>query len=162
MDIVLVAALGKERQLGLDNKLLWKLPGDLPRFKEMTMGCPIVMGRKTYDSIGRPLPGRTNIVITRDEQHLIDGVEIAHSAEQALKLAKQDQDSDTVFIIGGGEIYSLFLPLANRLELTLVNDSPEADAFFPEYSNEFNEVARHPNQADELHYDYVSYRRKAG
>lgn len=162
MDIVLVAALGKEQQLGFDNQLLWKLPGDLPRFKAMTMGSPIVMGRKTYDSIGRPLPGRTNIVITRDEQHVIDGVKIAHSAEQALEFAKQDHNIDKVFIIGGGEIYSLFLPLANCLELTLVNDSPEADAFFPEYSNEFYEVSRQSNQVDDLHYDYVSYRRKAG
>lgn len=160
MDIVLVAALGKERQLGLDNKLLWELPGDLPRFKEMTMGCPIVMGRKTYDSIGRPLPGRTNIVITRDKQHAIDGVEMAHSAEQALEIAAKDK-TDKIFIIGGGEIYSLFLPLANSLELTLVHDSPKADAFFPEFSDAFVEVSRQVNQADELSYDYVQYRRKS-
>lgn len=165
MDIILVAALGKERQLGLDNQLLWKLPGDLPRFKAMTMGSPIVMGRKTYDSIGRPLPGRKNIVITRDQQLVIEGVEIAHSTEHALQMVVNasaiTDHNDKVFVIGGGEIYSLFLPLATRLELTLVNDSPKADAFFPEYSNAFNEVTRQSNQADELHYDYVSYRRKA-
>ena len=176
MEIVLVAALGNERQLGLDNQLLWQLPGDLPRFKAMTMGCPIVMGRKTYDSIGRPLPGRTNIVITRDKQCVIDGVETVNSTEQALKVAliatqnittqnkeaneaESNVRSNKVFIIGGGEIYSLFLPLASGLELTLVNDSPKADAFFPEYSDQFQEISRQPNQADDLHYDYVSYRR---
>lgn len=162
MDIVLIAALGNERQLGFDNQLLWQLPGDLPRFKEMTMGCPIVMGRKTYDSIGRPLSGRTNIVLTRDEQCVIEGVEIAHSTRQVLQIAEQNKNTETVFIIGGGEIYSLFLPLANRLELTLVSDSPKADAFFPEYHSAFSEVSRQPNQAGGLHYDYVSYRRNTG
>lgn len=161
MEIILVAALGKERQLGLDNQLLWKLPGDLPRFKEMTMGSPIVMGRKTYDSIGRPLPGRKNIVITRDDSLVIEGVEITHSTEQALTIAKQENDDGKVFVIGGGEIYSLFLPVATSLELTLVEDSPAADAFFPEYGNEFNEVSRQENQVDALRYDYVTYRRNA-
>lgn len=161
MDIVLVAALGKERQLGLNNQLLWQLPGDLPRFKDMTMGSPIVMGRKTYDSIGRPLPGRTNIVISRDQRLQIEGAEVAHSTEQALSIAAEDENAKKVFIIGGGEIYSLFLPVATGLELTLVDDSPHADAFFPEYSAQFTEVGRQQNDASGLRYDYVSYRRNS-
>ncbi len=160
MDIVLIAAVGNERQLGLDNQLLWDLPGDLPRFKEITMGSPIIMGRKTYDSIGRPLPGRRNIVISRDKNLNIDGVDIAHSVEDAAALAEAD-NTDQVFVIGGGEIYSLFLPASNVLELTEVHDSPKADAFFPDYNDGFVEVSRLRNEADDLRYDYVRYERNS-
>lgn len=163
MNIVLIAAIGKQRQLGLNNELLWKLPGDLPRFKQMTMGAPIVMGRKTFDSIGRPLPGRANIVLSRNADLQIDDVQVATTVEQALNIAKQQQ-TDNVFIIGGGEIYSLFLEQANVLELTLVDDSPNADAFFPEFltnsdSSAFKEISRETNQADDLRYHYVRYER---
>lgn len=181
MNIVLVAAIGEQRQLGLNNELLWQLPGDLPRFKEMTMGAPIVMGRKTFDSIGRPLPGRTNIVLTRNAELSIEGVVMASSVEKALDIAKKEQ-AENVFIIGGGEIYQLFLEQANVLELTLVEDSPEADAFFPEYlvacsqlsdavqesslakktpltEKHFKEISRLTNQAGDLRYHYVRYER---
>ena len=162
MNIVLIAAIGKERQLGLNNELLWQLPGDLPRFKQITMGAPIVMGRKTFDSIGRPLPGRANIVLSRNAELQIDGVQIATTIEQALDIAEQEQ-SDDVFIIGGGEIYSLFLDQANVLELTLVDDSPKADAFFPEIVSSstagFKEVSRESKLAGDLRYHYVRYER---
>lgn len=170
MKIILVAAIGQQRQLGLNNELLWKLPGDLPRFKAMTMGSPIVMGRKTFDSIGKPLPGRTNIVISRNTALAIDGVTVVASVEAAVKAAKQEQ-AENIFVIGGGEIYTLFLPEADVLELTLVDDSPEADAFFPEYLTDikteslensesaFLEVTRETNQSENLRYHYVRYER---
>ncbi len=164
MKITLVAAIGQQRQLGLNNELLWKLPGDLPRFKAMTMGSPIVMGRKTYDSIGKPLPGRMNIVISRNEDLTIDGVTVVASTEAAVTAAEKT-DAENIFVIGGGEIYTLFLTEADVLELTLVDDSPEADAFFPEYvipkshENAFVEVSRETNQAGDLRYHYVRYER---
>jgi len=122
------------------------------------MGSPIIMGRKTFDSIGRPLPGRQNIVISRDPDLKIDGADIANSVDQALELAKT-QNAEKVFVIGGGEIYGLFLPSANTLELTEVKDSPKADAFFPEYNNSFVEISRLRNDANDLIYDYVRYER---
>lgn len=166
MNIVLVAAIGEQRQLGLNNELLWQLPGDLPRFKEMTMGAPIIMGRKTFDSIGKPLPGRTNIILTRNADFKVEGAKIATSVDEALSIAQQKQPKN-VFIIGGGEIYQLFLSKANVLELTLVDDSPKADAFFPEYldnsfenlKNSFQEMSKQSNQANGLRYHYVRYER---
>jgi len=174
MNIVLIAAIGQQLQLGLNNELLWHLPGDLPRFKAMTMGAPIVMGRKTYDSIGRPLPGRTNIVLSRDLSLEIDGVKTATSIEQAIQIAQLSylshpskkeklEQPENLFVIGGGEIYRLFLPQANVLELTLVEDSPEADAFFPNYLDDSNhsfiEVNRQSNKSDDLIYHYIRYER---
>jgi dihydrofolate reductase len=166
MKIILVAAIGKERQLGLNNELLWKLPGDLPRFKEMTLGSPIIMGRKTYDSIVRPLPGRKNIVISRDSSIKIDGVSVASSNKEAVEQAEtgasEKEPIENVFVIGGGEIYALFLPVSDALELTLVNDSPHADAFFPDFSGQkFHEISRQSNQAENLSYDYVRYERSS-
>lgn len=162
MNIVLVAAIGEQRQLGLNNELLWQLPGDLPRFKEMTMGAPIIMGRKTFDSIGKPLPGRTNIILTRNADFKVEGAKIATSVDEALSIAQQKQPKN-VFIIGGGEIYQLFLSKANVLELTLVDDSPKADAFFPEYlehsENSFQETSRQSKQTNSLRYHYVRYER---
>ena len=158
MDIILIAAIGRNRELGKDNQLLWQLPGDLPRFKALTMGCPIIMGRKTFASIGRPLPGRHNIVVTRNSAFSCPGVTVVHTIEQALAAGRQSSAA-TLFVIGGGEIYRLFLPLATQLELTLVDDAPPADAFFPAYSDDFSEVARETNRADGLRYDYVTYER---
>ena len=173
MELVLVAAIGLNRELGYRNQLLWNLPGDLPRFKAMTMANPIIMGRKTFDSIGRPLPGRHNIVLSRSSEPVHEGVATVTSVEEALTAAQRGDgfgdggpsDNPKAFIIGGGEIYRLFLPLANRLELTLVNDAPLADAFFPDYLSthpqRFVETARVSNQVDGLQYDYVSYQRCA-
>lgn len=180
MNIILVAAIGQQRQLGFNNELLWKLPGDLPRFKEMTMGSPIIMGRKTFDSIGRPLPGRTNIVITRNADLVIEGTTVVTSVKQAIDIAGKESSASkkpstskdsldkNIFVIGGGEIYSLFLAEADVLELTLVDDSPEADAFFPDFLRDtstesihssFKEVSRETNQTNDLRYHYVRYER---
>ena len=127
--ISIIAAIGRNRELGKDNSLLWSLPADMKFFRSTTKGKSILMGRKTFESIGRPLPDRQNIVITRNPDYRADGVEIANSLNQALQIAK----SEEVFIIGGAEIYDLALPKADKLYLTQIDaDFKEADTFFPE------------------------------
>ena len=129
----MIAAIGKNRELGKGNDLLWKIPDDLKRFKELTKGHPIIMGRKTYESIGRPLPGRSNIVITRDQKWAAEGVITVVSMEEAISLSKTKPGNDEIFIIGGGQIYELGLTCADKLYLTLIDDAKEADSFFPDY-----------------------------
>lgn len=138
-----IAVIGtRTRVLGRDNELVWDIPNDLKRFKEMTMGHPIVMGRKTFESIGRPLPGRTNIVITRDKEYKIDGCEIIHSIDGALEKARE-LDKEEIFIIGGGQIFAQTLDQTDRLYLTLVDSDDPGDVMFPEYKNEFTkEISR--------------------
>ncbi len=135
----LIAVIGKNRELGKDKELLWHIPGDLPRFKKITTGHPIIMGRKTYESIGRVLPERTNIVVTRDLNFSQSGLQVAHTIEEALVLAEKAIGSEEIFVIGGGEIYTQALHLADRLYLTLVDRTSTADTFFPKYS-EFDKV----------------------
>lgn len=127
--ISLIVAVSDNNVIGDKGKLPWQLPADLRRFKELTLGHPIIMGRKTYESIGRALPGRRNIVITRDKNYLCHGVDVAHSWNQALSLCNS---KDEVFIIGGGEIYKIALPLADRIYLTRVHISARGDTYFPE------------------------------
>lgn len=159
MEIILVAAIGENGEMGLNNDLLWHLPGDLPRFKNITMGHPIIMGRKTYDSIGRALPGRTNIVVTANEHWQADGVEVANDLDKALELASAN-NNDKTFVIGGGQIYTLFLAYATGMELTEVYDAPTADTYFPNFSTQdFREVARVEVRDSDPHFDYVTYRR---
>jgi len=159
MQVILVAAIGENGEMGRNNELLWHLPGALPRFKQLTMGCPIIMGRKTFDSIGRALPGRTNIVLTENKQWQAPGVLVVHSIKAAIDTAKQEE-TDKVFIIGGGQIYKLFMAHATSLELTEVDDAPVADTFFPNFSdNEFIEVARSHNGNNQPTFDYVTYQR---
>lgn len=159
MEIILVAAIGENGEMGLNNDLLWHLPGDLPRFKQMTMGSPIIMGRKTFDSIGRALPGRLNIVLTENTSWQADDVSVADSIEAALELAEQ-QNTGKAFVIGGGQIYKLFMAHATKLELTEVFDAPVADTYFPNFSSaEFHEVARLSNTDNDPPFDYVTYLR---
>lgn len=159
MEVILVAAVGENGEMGRNNELLWHLPGDLPRFKELTMGSPIIMGRKTYDSIGRPLPGRLNIVLTENPDWQAAGVEVRRDIDQALELAGAD-GVDKVFIIGGGQIYKLFLAYATKLEMTEVYDSPPADTFFPNFSGQdFKETGRIENHQHSPKFDYVTYER---
>ena len=139
-----IAAISStNRALGRNNELLWHLPEDLKRFKELTKGHPIIMGRKTHDSIlqylGKPLPGRTSIVLTRTGAIDHPGVLSANSIEAALEIARS-VDSEEVFIGGGTAIYELALPYTNRLYLTLVDDEPAADSYFPEYKAMFTEL----------------------
>lgn len=159
MEIVLIAAVGENGEMGRDNDLLWHLPGDLPRFKEITMGSPIIMGRKTFDSIGRALPGRLNIVLTANAEWQADGVTVASSIEQALELANAEH-SDKAFVIGGGQIYKLFLAYATTLEMTEVFDAPVADTFFPNFSGlQFKETHRQSITDNDPKFDYVTYRK---
>lgn len=159
MEIVLIAAVGENGEMGHNNELLWHLPGDLPRFKEITMGSPIIMGRKTFDSIGRALPGRLNIVLTANVEWQAKGVVVANSIEQALELA-QAEKTDKAFVIGGGQIYTLFLPYASTLEMTEVYDTPVADTFFPNFSGgQFKEVQRQSITDSTPKFDYVTYRK---
>lgn len=125
----------RSRALGKDNELLWKLPGDLKRLREITMGHPLVMGRKTMDHMVKVLDGRTNIVVSRKQNFVFPGAEICSTIEEAIEKAKTSQGgNEEVFIFGGAQIYKLALALTDRLYLTIVQDEPEADAFFPDYS----------------------------
>lgn len=135
----LIAVIGKNRELGKNKELLWHIPGDLPRFQKITTGHPIIMGRKTYESIGHTLPERTNIVITSDATFSALGTHIAHGIDEALTLAKQAEGGDEIFVIGGGKVYAETIKLADRLYLTLVDREAEADTFFPTYP-EFDKV----------------------
>ncbi|MCL5784523.1 MAG: dihydrofolate reductase [Patescibacteria group bacterium] len=128
--------MGNNRAIGSKNGLLWHIPQELKRFKEITTGHPIIMGRKTHESIGKVLPNRTNIVITKDENYQAQGCLIVHSLEEALRLASLSQGNNECFVIGGGQIYEQALPLADKLYLTVVEgDFSQADTFFPDDSD---------------------------
>lgn len=131
--ISLIAAIGKNRELGKDNKLLWHIPEDMKRFKALTTGHVVIMGRKTHESIGKTLPNRMNIVITKDKNYHAPNCTIAHSLDEAICRA-QESENDEIFIIGGGQIYAQSISYADKLYLTIVNETCEADTFFPKYS----------------------------
>jgi dihydrofolate reductase len=132
MRISIIAALAANGVIGRDNRLPWHLSADLKRFKALTMGHHLVMGRKTFASIGRPLPGRTTIVITRDDGFRAEGVEVAHSLEEALQKAQGDEE---VFIAGGAEVYGQALHIADRMYLTRIHADVEGDVTFPEFDD---------------------------
>ncbi len=133
MTLSMIAAVGRNRELGKGNNLIWRISEDLKFFKATTMGHPIIMGRKTFESLPKALPGRKNIVITRDTAYTAEGAVVVHSINSALQAA---QESDEAFVIGGESIYREFLPLCDKMYLTLVDgEDREADAFFPEYEN---------------------------
>jgi dihydrofolate reductase len=131
--ITLIAAVARNGIIGNDNEMPWHLPADLKRFRELTMGHAIIMGRLTYESIGGALPGRTTIVLSRDPDYESDGVVVAHSPEEAVTAAGGDTD---IFVVGGEQVYRLFLPLAQRMELTIVDATPDGDAVFPAWDHE--------------------------
>ncbi len=136
MKINIIAAIGPNRELGKDNKLLWHISEDLKRFKDLTMGKVVIMGRKTYESLKKPLSNRINIIITRNQNYKIDKCLVVNSLEEAMEKSKT---SGEAFIIGGGEIYKQALPYAQKLYLTIVEGQFEADTFFPDYS-EFKKI----------------------
>ena len=167
LPIVLVAAIADNGVIGSDNRLIWRLKTDLKRFRQLTMGCPIIMGRKTFHSIGRPLPGRQTIVLTRDPAFSAEGIHVAHSVRDALARAQElggAMGAHDVIIGGGTEIYAQMLALADRLELTLVHARPEGDATFPAWDEgTFVAVARedHPADSDnEYPFSFATYRRR--
>jgi len=134
MKIVLVAAIGENNVIGRDGQLPWRLKSDLKHFRELTIGKPVVMGRKTFESIGKPLAGRTNIVLTRDLSVKVPGGALATSLDAALGYARDDarkRGVDEIMVIGGSDVFADTLPLAHRLEITHVHAAPEGDAYFP-------------------------------
>jgi dihydrofolate reductase len=160
--ITIIAAIAKNNALGKDNDLIWHLPADLKRFKKITSGHHILMGRNTFESIGKPLPNRTTIIITRNKDYFKDGCLIAHSIEEAIDLVEND---DAIYIIGGAQIYkeTMRKGLADRLDVTLVHQEFEADAFFPEIDLKiWEEVNREDLKADEKNkfdYSFLSYQK---
>ncbi|ANX13443.1 dihydrofolate reductase [Fictibacillus arsenicus] len=143
--ISFVVAMDENRAIGKDNDLPWYLPNDLKHFKKTTMGKPIVMGRKTYESIGKPLPGRENIVVTRDQSYEAEGTTIVHSVDEVLQI-----NAEEICVIGGSEIFKQFLPVADRLYITEIHHTFEADTYFPELNdNEWKEVSRTEGIVDE-------------
>ncbi|WP_415899444.1 type 3 dihydrofolate reductase [Neptuniibacter sp. QD48_11] len=152
MNLAIIVAQAKNRVIGVNNKLPWHLPEDLRYFKQVTMGKPIIMGRNTYESIGRPLPGRTNIVISRQESYAPQGVKVVSSLEAAIDMAESvamiDGASEAM-VIGGGQIYAQALEKADRLYLTEVDAEIEGDAWFPEFAQEnWKEVGREDFSAE--------------
>jgi dihydrofolate reductase len=159
--ITIIAAAGENNALGKDNDLVWHLPDDFKRFKKLTSGHHIIMGRKTFESFPKPLPNRTHIVITRQTDYNNENCIVTHNLKDALAFARQDEQP---FIIGGGEIYKLGLPYAEKIELTRVHGKFEADAFFPELDlNDWELVKEEFHEKDEKHkyaFTYLTYKRK--
>ncbi|GAA4088231.1 dihydrofolate reductase [Mucilaginibacter panaciglaebae] len=146
MTVSIVVAIAENHAIGKDNKLLWHLPKDLNHFKETTSGGTVIMGRKTYDSVGKPLPNRRNIVITR-QQIEIAGCEVVNSLQAALDLCRSQ---DEVFIVGGAEIYKQAMPLTDRIYLTIVHENFEGDTYFPEIKSDmWKETGRADHEPDE-------------
>ncbi len=154
-----IAALNKrDRSIGKNNELIWKIPADLQRFKRLTTGHPIIMGRKTFESIGRALPNRTNIIVTRNPGYKVEGCIVCDSIEAALDIARA-RDSEEIFIIGGGEIYKAALPFTDRLYLTLVDSAESGDIFFPDYSQFAKVIESEVSATDEPRYEWVTLER---
>ncbi|MDG2090105.1 MAG: type 3 dihydrofolate reductase [Gammaproteobacteria bacterium] len=159
MKLALIVAMAKNHVIGINNNLPWHLSEDLKYFKRVTMGKPIIMGRKTFESIGRPLPGRTNIVITRNENYQADEIKVVHSLKAAMELCNSIaviDGSEEAMVIGGAELYTQALPLAEYLYLTEVHADVQGDAYFPEFNrNDWQEIARDNFKAVEPNpYDY--------
>lgn len=159
--VSLIAAIGNNRELGKDNKLLWHIPQDLQRFRELTSGHTIVVGRRTFESIGRALPNRTNIVITHSASLTRPGLAkliVAHSLKEALDRAKELGENE-VFVIGGGQIYQEALPFADKLYLTIVDGTFDADTFFPDYSAFTKIVSEKKGESGGLRYRFLELTR---
>ena len=165
MIISIIAAMADDRVIGIDNSLPWKLPSDMKWFRQHTLGKPIVMGRKTFESFGgRTLPDRPNIIITRDTGYQVDGAIVTHSIDEALQAANNaNGDTDEVMIIGGASFYEQMLPKADRLYLTFVHANVKGDAWFPEYDeSNWQQVERVDIKADEKNefdHTFVIYER---
>lgn len=159
--ISIIVAVGKNNEIGKDNQLLWHLPNDLKYFKQITMGLPVIMGRKTFESIGKPLPGRTNVIITRNANYHPESCIVVDSIQNAMKATMPAQD---IMIIGGADIYEQTLPIADRIYVTEVDAELDADKFFPKIDlNHWEEISRKHNQKDEKNkfdHDFVVYKRK--
>jgi dihydrofolate reductase len=159
--VSLIAAMAENRVIGINNRLPWHLPDDLKRFRRLTTGHSVIMGRKNYESIGKPLPQRRNIVVSRRPDYQAPGCVVVQSLEEALTAAK---DESEVFIIGGAEIYRQMMPTADRLYLTLVHADVDGDTFFPEFDVDlWQETMRERHEPDDRHcfaYSFITYERR--
>lgn len=159
--LTIIAAAGENNALGKENELVWHLPDDFKRFKELTSRHHIIMGRKTFESFPKPLPNRTHVVITRKENYKKEGIVVVHSLERAVEFSNEDPQT---FIIGGGEIYKLGMEVADRIELTRVHGTFDADTFFPEIDEtKWKLVSEKFHKQDEKHdysFTYLTYERK--
>lgn len=159
--ISIIVAVSKNRAIGKANRLLFDIPDDLKRFKRITRGHAIIMGQRTFESIGKPLPERANIIITDNMNYKASGVIITHSIDEAVAEAGVRENSE-VFICGGGMIYRQFLPIADKLYLTIVDSEAEGDTFFPDWSNDFTkEVSReeHTDEKTGVKYSWITFER---
>lgn len=158
--VIIIAAIAKNNALGKDNQLIWHLPADLKRFKSITSGQTVVMGRKTFESLGKALPNRKNVVITRNRNFKKEGVTVVNSLEEALAFSKEKEN---IYILGGAEIYSQALPIADLLDLTLIHGHFEADTFFPVIDqNIWKEIKREDHKKDDKNaydYSFVTYKK---
>ena len=167
MIISIIVAIGNNRVIGNKNRLPWNLSADMEHFKKLTMGKPVIMGSLTYESIGKPLPGRENIVLTKDPDYKIAGCKIAHSLDEAILLAENSplgEKSKEIMICGGASVYKQYLPRADRMYLTIIEGHFEGDAFFPEFNvEEWEEKERISHKADENNpykYSFLTLERK--
>lgn len=160
--ITMIAAAAENNELGKDNEMIWHLPDDFKRFKKLTSGHYIIMGRRTFDSLQKSLPNRTNVVITRNKNYKKEGATVVHTMEEALKISEEDSQP---FIIGGGEIYKMGLSFADKIELTRVHGTFDgADTFFPEFSKEewelISEVEHGKDEKHKYSFTYETWLRK--
>lgn len=157
----IVVAMGEKNEIGFKNQLLWHLPKDLKHFKDITSGHPVIMGRKTYESIGKPLPNRTNIVISRKKDWFEEGILIVGSIKEAVKFAKKIDEN--VFIIGGGNIYEQTMEIVDKLEVTLVKADLEADTFFPKINEKIwkktDEICHEKDEKNQFDFCFQTYER---
>lgn len=165
MRISIIAAMDTHRLIGKDDGLPWRLPADLQHFKALTLGKPVIMGRKTFESIGRPLPGRTNIIVTRDPGYAPEGVLIEHNLNDALESAREAVgDKGEAMVVGGANVYFQFLPRADRMYLTLVHGQFEGDAWFPAYDRrDWGVIHEEHHPADEQNstaYSFITLQRR--
>lgn len=170
-----IAALSENNVIGVDNKLPWHIPADFKRLKELTMGATLVMGRKTHESIGRLLPGRTTIIITRDQNYRVEGAIVVHSIDEAIERAKQSQknkiatitqgdlamtsSNPEIFVFGGGQIFEQAMPYIQRLYLTIVHTTLDGDAYFPDYSDFTKEIERIDGEDNGFSYTFLTLER---
>lgn len=155
----IIVAIAKNNVIGIDNTLPWHLPEDLKRFRVLTMGHHIIMGRKTYESLGRLLPGRITVIVTRNQEYKVEGALVAHSLEAAISLCKND---DEIFLIGGAELYQDGLRLSDKLYITELELQVNGDAHFPQYpAEEWEPISRETHTSEQgINFSYVTYQRK--
>jgi len=161
MIISIIVAASRNHVIGKSNQLIWHLSADLKRFKKLTTGHTIIMGRKTFESIGKPLPNRNSVIVTKQLDYLVEGCEVVHSLEEALI---KSNNQDEIFIIGGGSVYKEALPKADKLYMTLVHQDFEGDTYFPKLNtNDWDTIAREdclPDDKNEYAYSFIDYKRK--